>query len=482
MTTRRRPPIQWLLILSLAAAGLVTGIVILIVVLASVEPSLRRDAVDRQASELRGQVAAAAQSNRLREPITPAKAEALAQQVFNDLGGEVRVTYRTQRAAMRREVIVPASVTWLPRFTSSGEAAFTLIDGPDRTSIASRSPIYAGGDAGSLTPIGTLTVAQAVSGSSPERDQATQSALIAVAVILVLAIITGWLLAVVIGRPAVRLSRTARDLAEGDLSARAPGGGPRELDSLATDINAMAARLDELITAERQLAQARRDLVANVSHELKTPVAGIRGLQELIASGDHAPGEDRELIELIGVEVARLERLVHEQLELARLDAGELPITLTRTDLSGLPDLAVAPRRPLANEAGVLLTASPAPDGLNTTVRADAPRIEQVLLILIDNAIAHTPPGGKVTVGLGGDADEVRVWVRDTGEGIPEEDHAMVFERFARRDDARGRPGTGLGLAIARGIIDAHGGHIDLTSAPGQGSTFSVVLPRDQAR
>ncbi|MFZ4755919.1 MAG: sensor histidine kinase [Miltoncostaeaceae bacterium] len=480
MSSRRRPPIQWLLVLSLAGAGLIASIVILVVVLAAVTPSLRRDAVDRQARELRGQVAAIAQSNRLNAPITPAKARALAETARRETGGEVRVSYGPPGAA-RQQVVVPAGATHaLNLFTSAGDAAFTLIDSPQQIAIASRSPVYAGGDAGSLTQIGTLTVAEAVNGSSPELEQATRGAIIAAAVILLLAIITGWLLSVVIGRPAIRLSRTARDLAEGNLSARAPGGGPRELDSLAGDLNTMAARLDALLEAERQLAQARRDLVANASHELKTPVAGIKGLQELIATGAHGPGEEHELIALIGVEVRRLERLVHEQLELARLDAGELPIHIVECDVGGLPAQAVAPQRPLANSAGVVLSAST--PSARVMALADASRIEQVLLILIDNAIAHTPAGGKVTVSAADDGQWVRLSVSDTGSGIPAEDHAAVFERFARRDDARTRVGTGLGLAIARGIVEAHDGRIDLVSAPGEGAMFTVLLPRAPAR
>ena len=480
MSTRRRPPIQWLLVLSLAAAGLIASVVILVVVLTAVAPSLRRDAVDRQARDLRGQVAAIAQANRLTAPITPAKATALAEAARRETGGEVRVSYGAQGDVRHQVVLPPGTPRYLDLFTSAGDAAFTLIDSPQQLAIASRSPVYAGGDAGSLTRIGTLTVAEAVDGSSPELDQAKRGAVIAAAVILMLAIITGWLLSVVIGRPAIRLSRTARDLAQGDLAARAPGGGPRELDSLAGDLNAMAARLEALLRSERQLAQARRDLVANASHELKTPVAGIKGLQELIATGEHAPGEEKELIDLIGVEIERLQRLVHEQLELARLDAGELPMHITASDLGSLPAQAAAPRRPLANSAGVVLSAS-APDA-PVMAQADPSRIEQVLLILIDNAIAHTPPGGKVTVSAGDDGQWVRLAVSDTGSGIPAEDHAAVFERFARRDDARVRPGTGLGLAIARGIVEAHGGRLDLVSAPGEGAVFTVLLPRAPAR
>ena len=186
MSTRRRPPIQWLLVLSLAAAGLIASVVILVVVLTAVAPSLRRDAVDRQARDLRGQVAAIAQANRLTAPITPAKATALAEAARRETGGEVRVSYGAQGDVRHQVVLPPGTPRYLDLFTSAGDAAFTLIDSPQQLAIASRSPVYAGGDAGSLTRIGTLTVAEAVDGSSPELDQATRGAIIAAAVITLL--------------------------------------------------------------------------------------------------------------------------------------------------------------------------------------------------------------------------------------------------------------------------------------------------------
>lgn len=577
MSRRRRLPIRGLLIAAIVAGGLAASIAVLVVVLIAVEPSLQRDEVDRQARELRGQVAAAAQANRLREPITPAEAVRLARGVQQEVGGEVRVTYRTRPGAPDRIVELPDEPSLLPLFTSAGQSAFTLLDGPERRAVASRSPIYAGGDAGSLTRIGTLTVAQRTTGTSPALERAQRAALIAAGIIVLLAVGVGWLLARLIGNPAVRLSRTARELADGDLTARSPGGGPREIDSLATDFNVMADRLEDLVgeltgerdranamigslsegvvaidqrgrivlandaardflalgdeqiagaplpasvrdlagitteqvlglpdgrmaavlalpitrdpsggtvitirdvTSEQRLAQARRDLVANASHELKTPLTGIRGLQELIAAGDHEPDEQAELIDLIGVEVGRLERLVAEQLELARLDAGEMGIERAPVDLAVLAEQAIAPKRPVAHERGIILGTAPPADGTDTMALADAPRIEQVILILVDNALGHTPPGGRVTVAVGGDDRWARIVVRDTGEGIPAADLPMVFDRFYRRDDARTRPGTGLGLAIARGIVQAHDGSIEVESAPGAGCAFTVSLPR----
>lgn len=575
MSAWPRPPIRGLLITVIAAAGLAASIVVLLVVLAVVAPSLRRGEVDRQARELRGQVAAAAQANRLREPITPREAMGLAKRVQEEVGGEVRVTYRSVQGAPRRVITLPADPRYLPLFATGGETAFTLLDGPERRAVASRSPLYAGGDAGSLIRVGSVTVAKATSGSSPELERAQRLAFIAAGAILVLSVITGWALSALIGGPAVRLSRTTRRLAEGDLSARAPEGGPRELASLSVDVNAMASRVDDLVrdltderdrtaaiiaslaegvlavdgrgrmvlaneaareflhlgsgdvtgrplppskealletrdeqvielpggrivaalavplgqgegsiitlrdvTSEQRLARARRELVANVSHELKTPVTGIRGLQELIAQGDHAPDEQAELIALIGIEVARLERLVEEQLQLTRLDAGEMRLELAPTDLAAVAGRAIGPRRPLAQEDGIELLAVPPAPGVDPLALADAVRVEQVVLILVDNALAHTPRGGRIEVTVNGDAQWARLTVRDTGEGIPAAEQAVIFDRFYRRDDSRSRPGTGLGLAIARGIVRAHGGGIEVQSAPGTGSAFTITLPR----
>lgn len=168
---------------------------------------------------------------------------------------------------------------------------------------------------------------------------------------------------------------------------------------------------------------------------------------------------------------------MEEQLELARIDAGALRMHLADVDLGALAEQAIAPRRPLARERGITLEAAVPPGGAGVHALADAPRIEQVILILVDNAIAHTLRGGHVTVSVGSAGGTAQFTVSDTGEGIPAADQAMVFDRFYRRDGARGRPGTGLGLAIARGIVDAHGGDIVLVSAPGSGSAFTVSLP-----
>jgi signal transduction histidine kinase/HAMP domain-containing protein len=228
------------------------------------------------------------------------------------------------------------------------------------------------------------------------------------------------------------------------------------------------------ITEQRRLERARRDLVANVSHELKTPLAAIKGLLELLQGGGVDTKHREEFLGLMEVESARLERLVEEQLQLARLDSGAIPLERERFDLDALVDGVVASRLPLAEAAGVELTAR---NDVFAAIDADPARIEQILLILLDNALRHTPSGGSIVVSARRNVTEARLAVADTGEGIPADEQPFVFDRFYRGDPSREGRSAGLGLAIARGLAEAHGGRIEVVSAPGVGSTFTVHIP-----
>jgi signal transduction histidine kinase/HAMP domain-containing protein len=228
------------------------------------------------------------------------------------------------------------------------------------------------------------------------------------------------------------------------------------------------------ITEQRRLERARRDLVANVSHELKTPLAAIKGLLELLQGGRVDTKHQEEFLGLMEVESARLERLVEEQLQLARLDSGAIPLERESFDLDALVDGVVASRLPLAEAAGVKLTSR---NDVFVAIDADPARIEQILLILLDNALRHTPSGGSIVVSARRNITEARLEVADTGEGIPADEQPFVFDRFYRGDPSREGRSAGLGLAIARGLAEAHGGRIEVVSAPGVGSTFTVHIP-----
>jgi signal transduction histidine kinase len=289
--------------------------------------------------------------------------------------------------------------------------------------------------------------------------------------------------------PSVPLEALPPELIDAVRAAMAePGGTVAELEMLVSgiELEVHVARLGgeraagavvtlRDVTEERRLERARRDLVANVSHELKTPIAALKGFLELLEGGGVSERHRSEFIASMSQETARLERLVEEQLQLARLDSGGLPLEREEVDLGELALQAVAPRAVLAARDGVTLLRVPPPAPV--MVFADAARIEQVLLILLDNALRHTPPGGRVEVTVRREAEAAALAVRDTGTGIPHEEQPFVFDRFYRGDASREGRSAGLGLAIARGLAMAHGGAIDLASEPGAGSTFTLRLP-----
>ncbi|HEU5368588.1 MAG TPA: ATP-binding protein, partial [Ktedonobacterales bacterium] len=237
--------------------------------------------------------------------------------------------------------------------------------------------------------------------------------------------------------------------------------------------------------------------VANVSHELRTPLAYVKLLAETVQNAlDHDPEAARTFAQRIEAEVDSLSQLVAELLELSRIESGRAPLRLAPTDVREVIAETVARVENLADIQGlhlVLAWESEANAGAAEALplaEADGPRIGQVLLNLIQNAIKFTPKGGTITVGAercNDDPNTLTLWVRDTGVGISEDDLPRVFERFYKVDRARtrsqpeardGEPGgTGLGLAIARHVVEQHGGRIWAESKPGRGSTFRFTLP-----
>lgn len=230
-----------------------------------------------------------------------------------------------------------------------------------------------------------------------------------------------------------------------------------------------------LVPIERAF-ERQREFVADASHELRTPLAVLRSATDLLARHRDEPlARNAELLDDTRAEIARMERLVADLLTLARSDSHELPLALGELDLGALASGVVRKARALALEASVHVGVEPAPGVL---VEADPDRLEQVLLILVDNAVRHTPAGGSVTVAVTRSGAEGVAEVSDTGEGIASADLARVFDRFYRADAARaGGARVGLGLAIARSLVEAHGGSIGITSAVGTGTTVTVRLP-----
>lgn len=270
--------------------------------------------------------------------------------------------------------------------------------------------------------------------------------------------------------PLRSLNSAARRLGEGNLAERASPSGPSEIGRLATTFNTMAENLEK---AEQQ----RRDLMADVAHELRTPLSNIQGYLEALKDGVLTP--ENGTIDTIHRQVLHLAGLIEDLRILALTEAGRLSLNREPSALGDVLKTSVDAVRPRAGAKEISLALNAEP-GL-PPVRIDRRRIAQVMGNLLDNAIFHTPEGGSVDVIAEPAGTSVRVTVADTGIGIPADEVPLVFERLYRVDRSRARAtgGTGLGLTIAKQLVEAHGGAIYAESVEGKGSRFIFELPVD---
>ncbi len=304
----------------------------------------------------------------------------------------------------------------------------------------------------------------------------------------------GFALSQTLAQRVTALHHGARAVAGGNLAARVAVTGDDELAALAREFNRMAEQL-AAAAAERDRAEAaRRDLIAAISHDLRTPLTSLRALTEALADGlvDDPTTTARYLATMRG-QIGHLSSLIDDLFELAQLDAGALRLELQRASLGDLISDVLEVMRPQAAAKGLLLRGSAAPS-VGPVLMAPQ-KIERVLYNLVANAIRHTHDGGTITISASaelGDAEApaqtpelkaqnwIVVEVSDTGEGITAEDLPRVFDRFYRGEKSRSRAtgGAGLGLAVARGIVEAHGGRIWAESIHERGTALRFTLPR----
>lgn len=255
----------------------------------------------------------------------------------------------------------------------------------------------------------------------------------------------------------------ARRIESGDYSARVPEWGSSDIRSVARAFNSMSARL-------KSMDEQRRSFLADVTHELRTPLSVIRGQAEAINDGVY-PADAAHLAPILDA-TATLDRLVEDLRTLVLTDAGNLVLHKEPTDIGALVHDTVESFRSQAEAAGLSLTIEIA-DKL-PTIEVDSARIRQVIGNLLSNAIRHTTSGGSVNVGVSSST----ITVTDTGEGIPPELLPHVFERFVKGPNSTG---SGLGLAIARDIMSAHGGRLRIESAAAKGTTATLTMPANKA-
>ena len=301
-------------------------------------------------------------------------------------------------------------------------------------------------------------------------QDAIQTALgIAIAAAAVTAVVASVALSTRVSRPIGRLAQASSRIAAGHYAERVPVSSDDEIGQLAESFNTMAASLE---STERR----RLQLVGDVAHELRTPIATVDGYLEGLEDGVIKPSDPTW--KLLRGETSRLARLVNDLQELWRAEARQLPLSLARLDVD--TELRAAAERfaTLAQEEGIVIRAAVASDRL--AVRADVERLGQIVDNFLSNAVRHSPRGSVVTLAAAMDRDGVAISVTDQGPGLSEDQLERVFERFYRVDSSRSRAlgGSGIGLAIARALAEAMGGRVEAFSeGQGRGSTFRVVLP-----
>jgi signal transduction histidine kinase len=387
---------------------------------------------------------------------------------------------QANQLAQDKETLTPALLKALQGQASSGALNDTILS-PFAQRVYAVEPIYANG-------VSQTDVVGAVAISSPPRagtaafavfqTAVTRVLLISAAGAIVFAVIVAVLLSRRLTRPLARLTTATARMANGDYATRVDVRSPDEYRRLAATFNEMAAALEHDVNELQRQEQLRRDLVANVSHELATPLTAISGFTEALLDGMlHSREEREETVRRIARESSRLRRLVDQLRQVARYEAGAQSLDRAPLQLHTLVEETLAVLAPELDRQSV-----EAFNYLPSTlplVYADGDRLTEILLNLTDNALRHVPAGGRIEVAARVEGDFVRVGVADSGPGIAPKDRQRIFDRFYRVDRSRtsSTGGSGLGLAIVRALVEAHGGTIRVEDAQSGGALFSFTLP-----
>ena len=310
---------------------------------------------------------------------------------------------------------------------------------------------------------GVFVVAASLSSERREVDDAVRLAALVLLSVLLIASALAWVVAGRVLAPLRLLADTARSIGESDLTRRIPVSGRDEIGELARTFNAMLDRLEAAFASQRAF-------VSDASHELRTPITIVRGHLELISDD---PAERRETVALVTDELDRMSRFVDDLLLLAKAERDDF-LRVADVELGALTDELLEKAQGLGQRDWRLEARGEA------VIVADRQRLTQAIMGLAQNAVQHTTEDEPIWLGTAADHRDVRLWVRDEGPGVAADDQERIFDRFARASDSRRRSeGAGLGLAIVRAIAEAHGGRVSLSSRPGAGATFTLVLPAD---
>ena len=334
------------------------------------------------------------------------------------------------------------------------------------------APIY--GSDGEL--LGAAVLQSRVDGVDHSVDQGLSALGLSAGVALLFALLAALVVSYRFSRPLCRLRTTVDQLGQGDYTVRTQVRQRDEIGQLAGTIDILAGRLGEVDRQREELDRMRDEFIANVSHELRTPVAVLRGSVELLADGTvEDPGEIQEYYHQMLGESKHLERLVNDLLELSRLQNAQFRLETAPVDLRDvLRDAARAIRPKAAPKEIALQLSLPEEEAM---LEGDYGRLRQLILILLDNSVKFSSPGGNIQMTLRRQGDRLLLDVIDQGSGISPEELPHIFERFRKTSAQENASGTGLGLAIARQIIQRHGGEISAESTLGAGTVFHLSFP-----
>jgi heavy metal sensor kinase len=324
-----------------------------------------------------------------------------------------------------------------------------------------------------LSPITIVQVGQAMESQSRFLEAFQRIFIITMSLLLVVAAGVGWFMAKRAVSGVEDVTRTARNISAGSLQERVPVK-PRgdEIDQLATTFNEMLDRIQTLLTEIKEISD-------NIAHDLRSPIARIRGIAELTLTAGKSPAEYENMAANTIEECDRLLDMINTMLLISKTEAGVEKPAHEAVDIAALVSKACELFEPIAEDKNVLLTCR-VPE--QAVFSGDARMLQRMLANLLDNAVKYTPPGGRVEILLStNDQSDIVVSIHDTGIGISTHDLPRIFQRFYRCDQSRSQPGIGLGLSLARAIARAHGGDITVASTVGQGSLFTVTLPKSSA-
>ncbi|HXX36500.1 MAG TPA: ATP-binding protein [Thermodesulfobacteriota bacterium] len=320
-----------------------------------------------------------------------------------------------------------------------------------------------------LSPIIILQVGQAMESYSRFLDAFKGIFITTMTFLIVLAAGVGWFMArrAVSGVEAV--TRTAQKISGGNLEERVPvKGRGDEIDQLATTFNQMLNRVQALLTEIKEMSD-------NIAHDLRSPITRIRGIAEVTLTTGKSLNEYEAMAASTVEECDRLLDMINTMLMISKTEAGVDGLVQEEIDLTSLVRKACELFEPAAEDKGVILRCDVSS---GSRLTGDTRMIQRMLSNLLDNAIKYTPPEGSVSLSLSENGREIAVSIKDTGVGLSPTELPRIFERFYRCDQSRSQAGIGLGLSLARAVARAHGGEITVMSAPNQGSTFTVTLPK----